>query len=202
MARQSPNARVQLQGVFPCRHRDLDANIPDAGTQSDAVRPCLLQQVVRCPREGQHRQTTWPTPRPLGTPRPRTRPGVLSSTITLSPGRPDAPPVSGPARARAAAPQIDPGPTLFSAPGAPSPALPGPRSSRPAALHPEPGTRLGDLSVAVPPQGHLTLGFCCGGLSHVTLGMLGWKYLTLGAQPNGSQFRPRLQQPVVSQHAR
>ena len=46
----------------------------------------------------------------------------------------------------------------------------------------------------------LTLGFCCGGLSHVTPAMLAAQYLMLGALPNDSLVRPRLQQPVVSQH--
>ena len=37
----------------------------------------------------------------------------------------------------------------------------------------------------------LTPAISCGGFSHVTLGMHGWEYLMLGAQPNDSQLRPR-----------
>ena len=47
----------------------------------------------------------------------------------------------------------------------------------------------------------LTPEFCCGGLSHVTLAMVASQYLMLGAQPNDSSVRPRLQQLVVRQRS-
>jgi hypothetical protein len=44
---QRPNAHVQLQGTLAGGTRKLDVALLDAGTQTDAGRPCRLQHAVR-----------------------------------------------------------------------------------------------------------------------------------------------------------